>query len=256
MMDSGRLTRACLVTGGSRGIGAACSVRLARDGYAVAVNYRSDEAAAKRIVAEIVDGGGVAVALQADVSSEAGVTSLFEQLDAAKLPPLAALVNNAAIHFYDTDPLKDTTAQAFTTMMSTNVLGPFLCCREAAVRMQPGSAIVNISSGSAYIGTPLLYSMSKGALNSMQVGLIKPLAAKGIRINTVSPGLTETDMTQPLRNDPEKQAGLMAQIPLGRAGKPAEIAGAVSFLLSPDASYTCGANIRVAGGRGPGTMLG
>lgn len=255
MMDSGRLTRACLVTGGSRGIGAACSVRLARDGYAVAVNYRSDEAAAKRIVAEIVDGGGVAVALQADVSSEAGVTSLFEQLDAAKLPPLAALVNNAAVVGY-TGSFESTTTEAFTTMMSTNVLGPFLCCREAAVRMQPGSAIVNISSGSAYIGTPLLYSMSKGALNSMQVGLIKPLAAKGIRINTVSPGLTETDMTQPLRNDPEKQAGLMAQIPLGRAGKPAEIAGAVSFLLSPDASYTCGANIRVAGGRGPGTMLG
>ena len=148
------------------------------------------------------------------------------------------------------------TTGAYESMMATNVLGPLICCREAAKRMKPGSAIVNLSSGSAYIGTPLLYSMSKGALNSMQHGLIKPLAEKGIRINAVSPGVTETDMVAAIMESPDRKKGMEANIPLGRAGKPEEIAGAVSYLLSPDASYTSGANIRVAGGRGPGTTLG
>lgn len=108
----------------------------------------------------------------------------------------------------------------------------------------------------AYIGTPLLYSMSKGALNSMQHGLIKPLAAKGIRVNAVSPGVTETDMVASILEDAAKKDAMEANIPLGRAGTPDEIAGAVSYLLSPDASYTSGANIRVSGGRGPGTTIG
>jgi len=244
-----------LITGSSRGIGAACAKRLARDGYAVAVNYRSNEKDAADVVNSIVAAGGRAQAIRADVSSEAAVVNLFERLDASDLPPLTALVNNAGI-IGNKEGLDAVATPAFDEMMATNVLGPMICCREAAKRMAAGAAIVNLSSGSAYIGTPLLYAMSKGALNSMQHGLIKPLAAKGIRINAVSPGVTETDMVAAITGDPEKRAKSEADIPLGRLGKPEEIAGAVSYLLSPDASWTSGANIRVAGGRGPGTTIG
>ena len=140
----------CLVTGGSRGIGAACCARLARDGYAVAVNYCSSASAAEAVVAKIEAEGHRAVALRADVSSEAGVLALFAQLDAVDgLPPLTALVNNAGI-IGDKEALGDVTTSAFEAMMATNVLGPLMCCREAAARMAPGSAIVNLSSGSAY----------------------------------------------------------------------------------------------------------
>ena len=184
-----------LVTGASRGIGAACAKRLAKDGYVVAVNYCSDADAAARVVNDIVEDGGSAEAFQADVSTEAAVVGLFEAIDASPLPPLTGLVNNAGIIGFDMpQTLETATTDAFEQMMATNLLGPLMCCREAAKRMAPGSAVVNLSSGSAYLGRPLLYSMSKGALNSMQHGLIEPLAAKGIRINTVSPGVTETDM--------------------------------------------------------------
>ena len=248
-----------IVTGGSRGIGAACCKRLARDGYTVIVNYKSSQGEAVDVVGAIKQDGGDAITLQADVSSEAGVVDMFASIDnwigSGGVPPLTALVNNAGV-IGDKEALDAVTPAAFEAMMATNVLGPLLCCKEAEKRMAPGSAIVNLSSGSAYIGTPLLYSMSKGALNSMQHGLIKPLAAKGIRINTVSPGVTDTDMVAGILDDPERKATMEAQIPLGRAGRPEEIAGAVAYLLSPDAAYTSGANIRVAGGRGPGTTLG
>ena len=248
-----------LVTGGSRGIGAACCERLARDGYDVIVNYKSSQAEADEVCGFIKSEDGQAIPLQGDVSSEVGVVDLFKAVDGAiegwELGPLTELVNNAGV-IGDKEALDAVTPAAFEAMMATNVLGPLLCCKEAEKRMAPGSAIVNLSSGSAYIGTPLLYSMSKGALNSMQHGLIKPLAAKGIRINTVSPGVTDTDMVAGILDDPERKATMEAQIPLGRAGRPEEIAGAVSYLLSPDAAYTSGANIRVAGGRGPGTTLG
>ena len=276
-----------LVTGASRGIGAACAKRLAKDGYVVAVNYCSDADAAARVVEEIAQDGGTAKAFQADVSTEAAVVGLFEAIDASPLPPLTGLVNNAGIIGFDMPQTLDTcTTEAFEAMMATNLLGPLMCCREAAKRMAPGSAVVNLSSGSAYLGRPLLYSMSKGALNSMQHGLIEPLAKQGIRINTVSPGVTETDMVSIcveinqcvgcIRDDsartrrkilistqvsiitdsPERLKKSESDIPMGRLARPEEIAGAVSYLLSPDASFTHGANIRVAGGRGPGTTLG
>ena len=284
-MDRGTV----LVTGASRGIGAACAKRLARDGYVVAVNYCSDADAAARVVEEIVQDGGTAEAFQADVSTEAAVVELFEAIDASPLPALTGLVNNAGIIGFDMpQTLETATTDAFEAMMATNLLGPLMCCREAAKRMASGSAIVNLSSGSAYLGRPLLYSMSKGALNSMQHGLIEPLAAKGVRINTVSPGVTETDMvsicveinqcvgcigrrddsartrrnilisTQVsiITDSPERLKKSESDIPMGRLARPEEIAGAVSYLLSPDASFTHGANIRVAGGRGPGTTLG
>ena len=246
-----------LVTGASRGIGAACAKRLAKDGYVVAVNYCSDADAAARVVEEIVQDGGTAASFQADVSSEAAVVDLFNAIDASPLPPLTGLVNNAGIIGFDMpQTLETATTDAFEAMMATNLLGPLMCCREAAKRMAPGSAVVNLSSGSAYLGRPLLYSMSKGALNSMQHGLIEPLASKGIRINTVSPGVTETDMVSIITDSPERLKKSESDIPMGRLAKPEEIAGAVSYLLSPDASFTHGANIRVAGGRGPGTTLG
>ena len=246
-----------LVTGASRGIGAACAKRLAKDGYVVAVNFCSDADAAARVVEEIVQDGGTAASFQADVSSDAAVVDLFNAIDASPLPPLTGLVNNAGIIGFDMpQTLETATTDAFEAMMATNLLGPLMCCREAAKRMAPGSAVVNLSSGSAYLGRPLLYSMSKGALNSMQHGLIEPLASKGIRINTVSPGVTETDMVSIITDSPERLKKSESDIPMGRLAKPEEIAGAVSYLLSPDASFTHGANIRVAGGRGPGTTLG
>ena len=157
-----------LVTGASRGIGAACAKRLAKDGYVVAVNYCSDGAAAARVVEEIVQDGGTAEAFQADVSTEAAVVDLFNAIDASPLPALTGLVNNAGIIGFDMpQTLETATTDAFEKMMATNLLGPLMCCREAAKRMAPGSAVVNLSSGSAYLGRPLLYSMSKGALNSI-----------------------------------------------------------------------------------------
>ena len=170
-----------LVTGASRGIGAACARRLAKDGYVVAVNYCSNADGAARVVKEIVEGGGSAEAFQADVSTEKAVVDLFNAIDASPLPPLTGLVNNAGIIGFDMpQTLETATTEVLTALMATNVLGPMICCREAAKRMASGSAIVNLSSGSAYLGRPLLYSMSKGALNSMTIGLIEPLAANGI----------------------------------------------------------------------------
>jgi NAD(P)-dependent dehydrogenase (short-subunit alcohol dehydrogenase family) len=246
-----------LVTGASRGIGAACAKRLAKDGYIVAVNYCSNADGAARVVKEIAEDGGSAEAFQADVSTEQAVVDLFNAIDASPLPPLTGLVNNAGIIGFDLpQTLETASTEALTALMNTNVLGPMICCREAAKRMASGSAIVNLSSGSAYLGRPLLYSMSKGALNSMTIGLIEPLAVKGIRLNTVSPGITDTDMVSTITADSARRTKSEADIPMGRFAKPEEIAGTVSYLMSPDASFTHGANIRVAGGRGPGTTLG
>eukprot|EP00667_Euglena_gracilis_P022122 EG_transcript_24485 len=241
-----------LVTGGSRGIGAACCKRLAKDGYAVALNYNSSADAASGIVAEIVSGGGVARALQADVSTEAGVFELFSALDSAGLPPLTALVNNAGVMGPLTNDVAEVTVASMGLVFNTNVLGALLCCREAVKRMGRGAAIVNVSSGASTIGQPLLYSMSKAALNAMQIGLLPELARQGIRINTVSPGFTATDMITELIQEVDVEGS----IPMGRVGQPEEVAAVVSFLLSADASYVCGANVRVSGGRAPGSILG
>lgn len=241
-----------IITGGSRGIGAAICSRLARDGYAVVVNYQGNRDAAEAVVNDVVKSGGIAKAIQADVSSEAGVQSLFTQVDAAGLPPLTALVNNAGIAISGVDLNKVANEEAYHRQMNINVLGPLLCCREAAKRMGTGNggkggAVVNISSGMAYLTGSMLYAMSKAALNAMTGNLVKPFAAEGIRINIVSPGRTDTDMIAGAK---------MMAIPMGRLGKPAEVADAVAYLLSDGASYTTGANIRVSGGLAPGIHLG
>ena len=245
-----------VVTGGSRGIGAATCKLLALEGYSVAVNYRSDRKAADAVVAQIEAAGGTAASIKADVADPADAARLFDEAEAKLGTPLVALVNNAGI---TTNPergpsttLDGLAVDEFERVFRTNVVGALNCCREAARRMNPdaghSAAIVNVSSGSAYIGNNIAYSVSKGALNSLQCSLVAPLMARGIRLNTVSPGMCVTDMTSSLRTlvDPAKSC------PAGRFGEPEEIAQAIVWLLSEKASFTAGANIRVAGGKQTG----
>lgn len=204
--------------------------------------------------AAIEAAGGVASVYRADVSREEDVVALFEH--ASTMGPIRALVNNAGI-FGPQGPLREVGDQdALLEVMAVNVGGPMLCAREAEKHMSTklghgGGAIVQISSGSAYIGSPLLYSASKGALNSLTIGLVRPFAEAGIRLNTVSPGITDTDLVADVVDTFD-----FSQIPLGRMGKPLEVAAVVSFLCSEEASYVAGANIRCSGGRPPGTTLG
>lgn len=242
-----------VVTGGGRGIGAAICRKLAADGFAVLVNYGSSQQAAEAVVQDIVAAGGTARAVQADVSSESGVGKLFSEFDTSGLPPLVGLVNNAGIAVGGVNLEKVANAAAYHRQMDINVLGPLLCCREALARMGTGHGggggnIVNISSGMASLTGAMLYSMSKAALNAMSNNLVQPLARQGIRVNTVSPGMTDTDMIPPGSD--------VSHIPMGRLGRPDEIADSVAFLLSDRASYITGANIRVSGGKPPGTLLG
>lgn len=252
-----------VVTGGSRGIGAAICELLADD-YKVAVVFRDQEEAAQAVVDKICGVGGTASPFKANMADESQVVDLFDKV--AKHWPdtsFTALVNNAGVLGPKGDEglLANVGSAQLNEVFGTNVLGPLIACREFAKHVSGKSpraegacraAVVNVSSGSAYIGTPLLYAMSKGALNSMQIGIVNELAKQGIRINSVSPGMTKTDMIA------DSAAGFdMKAIPLGRFGEPIEIAEAIRFLLSEEqASYISGANIRVAGGRPPGTTLG
>ena len=239
-----------IVTGASRGIGRAVAIACAEAGHAVAVNYRSGAEAAERVVGEISAAGGRAIAVQADIAIEADVLRLFETVD-RELGKLTGLVNNAGIHG-PRGPLHALTDADIAGVLDVNVRGVFLCAREAVKRMSTnsggdGGAIVNISSGSAHIGSPgdgVLYAASKGAVNSLTIGLSQEVAGQGIRVNTVAPGLTETDMPNP---EVLKTKG--PQLPSGRVGQPQEIAEAVLWLLSDKASYVAGANLRVSGGK-------
>ena len=238
-----------IVTGGSRGIGRATCLLAAKAGHAVCVNYASDSAAAESVVAEIEAAGGKAIAVGADTSVEADVIRLFETVD-AELGTVTGLVNNAGIHG-PRGPVKDLTADDIRRGLEVNVLGLFLCAQQAIKRMSTdnggqGGAIVNISSGAAIIGSPgggVLYAASKGAVNSFSTGLAQEVIKQGIRVNTLAPGLTETDMT---RDTLDRRAGAT---PMGRAGKPEEVAQGILFLLSDEASYIACANLRVSGGK-------
>ena len=239
-----------LVTGASRGIGAAVAKALAAEGHALAVNYVAGEATAREVVRAIEQAGGRAIAVQADTASEADVVRLFETVE-TELGPLTGLVNNAGIH----GPRKRVDEQEdadIARVLDVNVRGYFLCAREAVKRMSTthggnGGVIVNVSSGAANLGSPgqgVLYATSKGAVNSLTIGLSQEVAGEGIRVNTVAPGMTDTDM--PGADRLEKQAKL---IPMGRVAMPEEIAEAVVWLMSDKASYVAGANLRVGGGR-------
>lgn len=243
-----------LITGAGRGIGAAVARLAAERGYAVCVNYRSDRAAAEAVVGAIAAAGGTAIAVQADVSLEAEVLRLFSQVD-ARLGRISALVNNAGI-LLGQSRVEDMDAARIHRVFATNVIGSFLCAREAVRRMScrhggRGGTIVNLSSRAARLGAPgeyVDYAASKAAVDTLTVGLAKEVAAEGIRVNAVSPGIIETGI-HASGGDPDRVLRMRAGIPMQRGGHPDEVANAVLWLISEEASYTTGASIDVAGGR-------
>jgi NAD(P)-dependent dehydrogenase (short-subunit alcohol dehydrogenase family) len=243
-----------LVTGGGRGIGAAVAHLGAAAGYTVCVNYRSNAQAAEAVVAQIERAGGRALAVQADVAREDEVARLFDTID-SELPALTALVNNAGITGR-IGRLEDAPSQTLRDVMDLNVLGVIWCCQAAVRRMAKryggaGGAIVNISSGAATLGSPdtfVWYAASKGAVDSLTLGLALENAREGIRVNAVAPGLVETTLHAD-SGMPDRLETLSPQTPMGRPAAPEEIAEAVSWLLSDKASFTNGAILRVAGGR-------
>jgi NAD(P)-dependent dehydrogenase (short-subunit alcohol dehydrogenase family) len=246
--------RSVLVTGGSRGIGAAAALRCAEAGWAVAVNYTRDAAAASAIVDRIVTAGGRAVALQADVADAAQVAALFEQVDHA-LPPLHGLVNNAGV--VDLPSRVDAMdAARLQRMFAINVFGSFHCAREAIKRLSTkhggrGGAIVNLSSAAARIGSPgqyVDYAAAKGAIDVFTIGLAKEVATEGIRVNAVRPGIIETDI-HASGGIPDRAAQMAPLVPMQRSGSADEVAQAIVWLLSDASSYTTGAVIDVTGGR-------
>ncbi len=237
-----------VVTGGSRGIGAATCRRLARDGHAVAVGFRSDAQAAEAVVAAVRAIGVPAVAVAVDTSVRAQVTELFELTEAA-LGPVTGLVNNAGVSSR-IGPFVDLTEEDVRRVLDVNVAGYIFCAQEAARRMAEGGAMVNVSSGAATLGSPreyIHYAASKAAVDTLTVGLAKELAPRGIRVNTVSPGIIRTEFHAG-SGEAGRADRVGPSIPLGRAGEPEEIANAIAWLLSDEASFTTGANLRVAGG--------
>jgi len=243
-----------IVTGGGRGIGAAIAKGLAADGYAVAVNYASNESAAAKTVAEIVGSGGTAIAVQADVAEEADVIRLFETVD-RRLGVLTALVNNGGVTG-GFSRLAELPASALARVFSVNVFGAFLCCREAVRRMSTrrggaGGSIVNVSSRAAQLGGVgewIHYAASKGALDTLTVGLAREVAAEGIRVNAVAPGLIDTEL-HAASGMPDRVERMAPTVPMARTGTAAEVADCVRFLVSPAAAYVTGAVLPVSGGR-------
>jgi NAD(P)-dependent dehydrogenase (short-subunit alcohol dehydrogenase family) len=248
------MNRPLIVTGSSRGIGAATALLAAQHGYVVCVNYKRDREAAHRIVDTIASAGGQAIAVQADVSREDDVERLFDDC-AAKFGNPVGLVNNAGI-LEAQMRLESMSADRLQRVFATNAIGPLLCCREAARRMSrrhggTGGAIVNLSSGAARLGSPgeyLDYAATKGAVDTMTVGLAKELADDGIRVNAVRAGYIYTDM-HASGGEPGRVDRLKDSIPLKRGGQPEEVARAVLWLLSEDASYVTGSILDVTGGR-------
>jgi NAD(P)-dependent dehydrogenase (short-subunit alcohol dehydrogenase family) len=243
-----------IVTGGSRGIGAATAQRAAAQGYAVCVNYVSDKAAAESVVRSIEGHGGRAIAVAADVSSEADVMRLFETTDKS-LGMVNALVNNAGIlaHQMRVDQMD---AARLNRIFATNITGSFLCAREAVRRMSTrhggsGGAIVNVSSAASRLGAPgeyVDYAASKGAIDTLTIGLAKEVAAEGIRINAVRPGIIDTEI-HASGGEPGRVERIKDAIPMKRGGTAMEVANVIMWLLSDDASYTTGALIDITGGR-------
>jgi NAD(P)-dependent dehydrogenase (short-subunit alcohol dehydrogenase family) len=243
-----------LITGASRGIGAATSRLAAQRGYAVAINYVRDEAAAHRLKDDIEKSGARAIAVAGDVSVEADVLRMFETVDRS-LGRITALVNNAGIVDVSTR-VENMAAARVQRMLAVNVLGSILCAREAVKRMSPrhggeGGAIVNLSSAAAKLGSPgdyVDYAASKGAIDTFTVGLAKEVAADRIRVNGVRPGVIRTEI-HATSGDPGRVERIGAGAPLGRPGEPEEVARAILWLLSDEASYTTGTMLDVTGGR-------
>jgi NAD(P)-dependent dehydrogenase (short-subunit alcohol dehydrogenase family) len=243
-----------IVTGASRGIGAAIATVAAQRGYAVAVNYRTGESEAERVVADITAAGGRALPVQADVSNEQDILRMFQTAE-RELGPIKALVNNAGITG-GFARVEEVSRAAIEQTFAVNVTGAILCAREAVRRMSTkrggtGGAIVNISSRAAHTGAPgewVHYAASKGAIDSFTIGLAREVATEGIRVNAVAPGLVETDL-HAANGEPGRLQRLMPTIPMRRAGLVEEVAGGVLWLLSNEASYTTGAILEIGGGR-------
>ncbi|MET9610961.1 SDR family oxidoreductase [Streptomyces sp. NPDC006512] len=240
-----------VVTGGSRGIGAATCVRLAGEGHDLVLGYARDGAAAESTAERARAAGARCVTVRGDTSEECAVERLFD-IAGAEFGVVTGLVNNAGV----TGPLgrlADARAEDLRRVVEVNLLGYLLCCRRAARDMAEGGggAIVNVSSAAATLGSPgdyVHYAATKAGVDTLTVGLSKELGPDRIRVNGVSPGIIETDMHAAM-GDPDRPARAAAGIPLGRAGRPDEVAGAIAWLLSEDASYTTGAILRVSGGR-------
>jgi len=242
-----------LITGASRGIGAATARLAARQGYAVAVNYYRNQVAAERVVSQITDDGGQAVAIQADATEETGILRLFAETE-RRLGPISALVNNAGI----LEPqmrLVDMTAERLQRILRANVVGPMRCAGEAVRRMSTkhggsGGAIVNVSSIASKTGSPneyIDYAASKGALDTFTIGLSKEVAAEGIRVNAVRPAFIYTDIHAD-GGEPGRVDRLKAHIPLKRGGSAGEVAEAIMWLISEKSAYTTGSFIDISGG--------
>ncbi|HEX5128174.1 MAG TPA: SDR family oxidoreductase [Usitatibacter sp.] len=243
-----------IITGGGRGIGAATAKLAAERGYAVCVNYRSDAAAAEAVVAHAKGHGVKAIAVQGDVAKEADVVRLFDAA-ARELGPVTALVNNAGI-LERQCRLDEMEAARFERVFATNVTGALLCAREAVRRMSTrhggrGGAIVNVSSMASRLGSPgeyIDYAASKGAIDTLTIGLAKEVAEEGIRVNSVRPGVIHTDI-HAAGGEPGRVERVKNAVPMKRGGQPEEVAHAILWLLSPESSYSTGTFIDVSGGR-------
>ena len=243
-----------IITGGSRGIGAATARLAAERGIDVCIGYRSDASAADDVVAECRDAGAQAIAVRGDVAAEADVVNLFDRAE-AELGPIAGLVNNAGI-VHTQARLDEFSVERLHEVVGVNVVGAFLCAREAVRRLSTarggeGGVIVNVSSAASYLGSPneyIDYAATKGALDTMTIGLAKEVATEGIRVNAVRPGLIETEI-HASSGEPGRVERLAPTVPMARGGTASEVAEAILWLASDASSYVTGSLLNVAGGR-------
>jgi len=247
------MTKTLLITGGASGIGAETARRAAERGYNVAINYRSRDAAAKKVVADVQAKGAKAIAIKADMASEADIVKLFEEAT-RQFGPVTHLLNSAGISRQMRVDEYDATVLA--GLFATNVTGLMLCCREAARRMSTrhggkGGAIVNVSSMAATLGGRTgssAYAATKGAVDAFTRGFAREVAREGIRVNSLRPGMVMTEMTEGRLKDPTFLAGIQKSIPMGRVGEAHEIANTVLWLLSDESSFITGTMLDAAGG--------
>ena len=251
--SSCKLTGSVIVTGGSRGIGAATAQLLAKQRWAVTINYRNRGDAASALVDEICRDGGTAIAVAGDVALEADVQRLFDASEQA-FGRISGLVNNAGV-LATASQLADMELDRWNATIATNLTGVFLCAREAVRRMArsrggDGGAIVNVSSMAAVLGGAhefTDYAATKGAVDTLTIGLAKEVAADGIRVNSVRPGLIETEIHA--TSSADRLAMLVGSVPIQRVGTPEEVASVIAWLLSDAASYCCGTTVNISGGR-------